>query len=1145
MTATNNQDPSSQTPAPTGSTFNPPGSPVNPPGKPELALNLDSNHTVATAINGFLRFAAVGLTGPTHLDIATAYFDAEGYNKIAEALGRIESVRLLLGAEPHPPAPRPRPLGDGFHPSGTSENQKLEQAVKELDENIRWGRDMLGFTPEITKHVAHLLEWLESGRVQVRRLSKQFLHGKAFLIGTDGHGVIAGSSNFTRAGLTTNVELNLGNYSPHIVSQVQEFFNDLWEQAEDYDLAAIFNQEFEPHSPYLIYLKMLYERYADELQSDEVQTPDLSLTEFQEHGVARARKILSKYYGVLIADEVGLGKTYIASALIREAVVEKRQRVLVVAPASLRDGMWEGFLKKQDFGRKSVILASYEDLAFEKLDHELDEFAMVVVDEAHYLRNPKTRRAEVFHKLLDSVPRKNLVLLTATPINNSLEDLHHLLGYFLRYDTDLAEVGVRSLKQKFKEAQSLSPEELTPKDLFDVIDAVAVRRMRYFIAKHYPDSRIPDGTNPDSTEVIRFPETSVLPVPYELDGVLPTGFFKEFEKALTPNDDIVSDPNVLSLARYTPSYYLKSDADTSNPEQYETRLAGLMRSLLLKRFESSPHAFANSCQKMAEANDAFVEMLSNGIVASKKMLADYLATDSDEAIEAEEDEDIFEEAKEDASNYDVDTLRAHVESDSKLLRSFEVKARKVTRNEDPTLKALAKELKKILKEAKKHGKDDQDIHNKRKVLIFSYYSDTVEWIYEYLLEAADNQGSALEPYRSRIVKITGSDSAQHKSEVLRGFAPLTAGSGTEDDLYDIVVTTDVMSEGVNLQQACHIINYDLPWNPMRLVQRHGRIDRIGSLHDKVFIRCVLPDSKLDDLLRLEERLRTKLKQVASTVGVPQTLPFEDREEVNFSDSIDEIRKISKGDASLLEQGGSAVAALSGEEFRQELRIALANPETKQRIEQLPWRSGSGMKTSHPGASLHGGKTGFVFCLRVGDHKTPQFCFVEASDEGATFKHSDTLNCLYQACPQDGKSTPAIPQELDENHKVYQAWDVAREHVLARWNKNADKAETEPKIEPVLNDAASLLREHPPTGSDQATIDKAINSIQAPLSDRHTKVFRKILRNHKENPVECAKLILDEINEMGLEPYESPSPNPAIDKDDIHLICWLAITNTAS
>ena len=224
-------------------------------------------------------------------------------------------------------------------------------------------RDMLGFSVEADAEARRLVAWLRSGAVQVRRLEHRFLHGKAFLIRDRSHGVVAGSSNLTRAGLSANLELNLGNYAPHTVGQVSEWFDELWEQAVDYDLAGLFEPRFEPHTPQLIYLRMLWERYGgellDEAESDPVGARRIHLTSFQTDGLWRARRILAEYNGVLIADEVGLGKTFLAGELIREASLERRQRVLVITPAALRDGPWEAFTARHML---PVELISYEEM---------------------------------------------------------------------------------------------------------------------------------------------------------------------------------------------------------------------------------------------------------------------------------------------------------------------------------------------------------------------------------------------------------------------------------------------------------------------------------------------------------------------------------------------------------------------------------------------------------------------------------------------------------------------------------------------------------------------------------------------------------------------------------------------------------------
>ena len=313
--------------------------------KPELAVNR-AGKTVADALNGFITHAATGFVGGTSLDIATAFFNVGGYSLIADSLDQLRSVRILLGAEPVHPGNRLRKLGIESVHTSRAEQTRLRNALKDHQSELSVDRDMLGFSFETDERARRLVDWLKCGTVQVRRLESRFLHGKAFLMKDRAHGVLAGSSNFTHAGLTTNAELNLGGYAPHTVRQVSEWFNELWEEAVDYDLAALFKSRFEPHPPYLVYLRMLWERYGTEL-SEEAQTNPggakrIHLTSFQTDGLWRAKRILQQYNGVLIADEVGLGKTYLAGELIREASLDWRQRVLVITPATLRGRPVEG-----------------------------------------------------------------------------------------------------------------------------------------------------------------------------------------------------------------------------------------------------------------------------------------------------------------------------------------------------------------------------------------------------------------------------------------------------------------------------------------------------------------------------------------------------------------------------------------------------------------------------------------------------------------------------------------------------------------------------------------------------------------------------------------------------------------------------------
>ncbi len=1142
---------------------------MTPDPKPELVTNRDGE-TVAEALSGFITHAATDFVGGAHLDIATAYFNLGGYALLADALDQVAGVRLLLGAEPTPPERRQRLLGkESVHPERAARG-RMSQALQGHQKALAVDRDLLGFTQKTDATSRRLVEWLRSGKVQVRRLEGRFLHGKAFLVSDYSLGVVAGSSNFTRAGLTTNLELNLGNYSPHVVGQVQEWFDELWEEAREYDLAELFEARFDPHSPQLIYLRMLWERYAAEVQQESAETGEarIHLTSFQRDGLWRARRILDRYNGVLIADEVGLGKTFLAGELIREAAMDRRQKVLVIAPATLRDGPWRAFRSQFNL---PMEIRSFDEMADDRRlnpQHatgiklkasSINDYALVVIDEAHNLRNPSTQRAEALRKLMTGSPPKKLALLTATPVNNSLWDLYYQLGYFLHNDAIFAQLGIRSVRERFHQAMALDPDDLSPEHLFDVLDAVAVRRTRSFVKRFYPNDTVKIGGR-DTT--ITFPTPRVHKITYDLDRVLP-GFFDRFQHALDPPPDTpTDDPGVLTLARYLPSLYRLDN----HLDSHEAQLAGLLRSGLLKRFESSPHAFANTCATMAKTHDAFLSLLENhGLVGSGDALVQLVAADSDEIDGLISELNAESVHTRNASEYDAERLARHVRRDRALLASFAAEARRVTRRNDPTLAELVDQLAQIAAQAEAQGIGRTDTANRRKVLVFSYYADTVDWIFEHLSEAT-RADPRLAAYRGRIATLSGRGKSGDKERVLWGFAPLTTDppDGEGHDRYDIVVTTDVLSEGVNLQQAGHIINYDLPWNPMRLVQRHGRIDRIGSHHQEVFLHCVFPDDRLDDLLGLEERLNAKIKQAAASVGVGWIMPGQGATaEITFTETRQEIERLRREEAILFERGGTSRGTLSGEELRQELRQALEDPHLASRIEQLPWGSGSGM------AVRSGDRPGYVFCARVADTPQPKFRFVESPSptfgangtrpwlpsetllgEAPTIPTSaieprrarvedNTLACLDRARPADGFDTPRTLDD-DTYRGAFPAWQVARDDIVEKWNFLADKANLEPKVPRALRRAAQVMLTTPPTDITQERIDRAVDTLQAPYPERTVRAFRAALASSTD-PTRQARRILETIDSLGLQPYIAPQPLPEIAPDDVHLVCWLALT----
>jgi hypothetical protein len=341
----------------------------------------------------------------------------------------------------------------------------------------------------------------------------------------------------------------------------------------------------------------------------------------------------------------------------------------------------------------------------------------------------------------------------------------------------------------------------------------------------------------------------------------------------------------------------------------------------------------------------------------------------------------------------------------------------------------------------------------------------------------------------------------------------------------------VLAEGVNLQQARHIINFDLPWNPMRLVQRHGRIDRIGSPHDSVFIRCFFPDRGLDRILRLEERLKRKLTQAARSVGVEsEALPGTRSDlDVIFSETRDEIERLRRRDPTLFERGGEGETAYSGEEYRQELRRALQDAALAEKIKTLPWGAGSGQVVT-------GSEPGFVFCVRVGDHSQAIFRWVGLADVADPRLVNDTLACLAHAHAEPG--TPRVLTE--EVHRLaYAAWAHARQDIFESWTKATDPANLLPEVPRAMREAVALLTNLQPTGMTRQQADELAAALSAPYPPRIQAIFRAIVRTDAANQHKVER-IAEEAHRLGLESSPPPEPLPIIAEDDIHLVCWMAV-----
>lgn len=1128
--------------------------------------NTKTPETVAQKIQLLIDGSLSGLATPPDMSIASAYINTGGFALIADQLENIPKVRLLLGAQPE------AGIGRDEFQSYTSDPNWLKMVLQQHEEWLKAERDLTAFSRVNDASAKRMVAWLNrkdqegNSRVEIRRYTEGFLHGKAFIIDHPTHSaLLAGSSNFTFAGLSLNRELNLGYPNTGETYLVQQWFDDLWAESESYDLAALYQERWEPHSPWLIFMRMLHELYWD-FEEDSSFDAGLNLTNFQRDGVARMLRLLDSHGGVLVADEVGLGKTFLAGEIIRRAVEQDRQKALIICPAAVKESVWDAFLLKFGYSRRAQVY-SYDQLRLnyeneetgDEFRKELDDYALVVIDEAHNLRNPNTLRASAVNALLGGPHPKKVILLTATPVNNSLFDLYNLISYFIKNDGYFAGIGIPSIRGYIKAAHDLDPESLSPRHLFDLMDQVAVRRTRRFVKKNYVGDTIvlPSGR----TDTIRFPTPKVSRLDYQLDDqghtlldrVLQAISVEEASDLAVRFSERHYIPGKLLLARYTASAYSRF----GSLETYQIRNSGLLRSALLKRLESSPRALSRTLNTMISSHNAFLSGIEQGYVLAGDALNEWTSSGGEDLDSFLELLDIKAESQvQRIEDFHIEELIEDVQTDVGLLKELRDLADVVANSHDHKVDRLIKELREIASQSLRIDGSGLSESSRRKTVIFSSFTDTVSDIYEKISQAVSDAdpNDPLFQFRGRIASAIygakgGTDQHQRSLEIGH-FAPETAGKladdGTpiSDDRYDLLFTTDVLSEGVNLQQAGRMINYDLPWNPMRLVQRSGRIDRIGSKHQYIHIGCFFPADRLNDMLRLEEILMRKLAYADAAIGAGEVLPGQkSKTDVVLADTKEQILALANERPDLFESDGD-VGALSGEEYRRRLAKTLEDSRYKKKVLNLPFGSGSGFVSGTATTN------GYVFCIRMGNHQKPWFRFVPVDDNWNTITYlnaskkpevaveDDTLVSLINADPLNQSTERWLPHEVYD--KAFDAWDVAASHAYTSWNFLTNPNNLMPEIERAFRDAAELVYQN---GTHLGADEQA--SLAARLSGRWgndiKKAVRAILTDDSMNDrdkVEKLGLLADE---YGLGLPIPPQPLAQIGKDEVRLIAWMAIS----
>lgn len=928
-------------------------------GPAQLPYVIDNQrHRMADVLNGLL----AGHDGRS-LDVATAYFNVRGFTLLQERLRGLGSFRLLLGDEPRD--------GDslGLRP----------QAALGLTADL----NAAPFDERTMRAVEDLIAYLRRDTVAVRAYRNGFLHAKAYIFygdlpvgGADRFQPIAaivGSSNFTGAGLTTNRELNLSHktlLSPDEVRQagpppvdgaqelemrqelmssvgasaitdLDRWFRGVWEDSEDFkdDLielldASKFGQK--EYTPYQVYMKALYEYFKDDLDSESVGAGRsvVELSEFQEDAVKKARRILASYGGVIIGDSVGLGKTWIGKKLLEDHAYHMRQKALVICPASLRQ-MWTDELRSATI---AAAVLSQEELGQPDFDPTpWGDVDIILIDESHNFRNRTTQRYENLERILAANARrgrdgsrKKVVMLTATPINNTIFDLYNQITLFTGNDRGyFAGAGIGDLYRFFLQARRDADDKDTGIALYNLLEEVVIRRTRAFIRTAYPNATI-DG------KPVKWPERKLRTVRYDLEATY-AGIY----------DKVVAAIDGLVLPAYQLESFKKAGVKRDDFELgREAALAGIFKSRYLKRFESSIEAFRISVRRALEFTRTFESYVLDGKVLDSTTFHKamrYLSSEDEEddgtPTSRADDLDAVEQAAEmiagldslDPSQYDLRRLHAALERDVNALTEIWYLIRDIKPEQDAKLQRLKSLLSDDLKG--------------RKLIVFTYYRDTARYLYRQLASDRDANGPVIAG-NPTIRRMDGGASPAERTGTIQAFAPVSNDrpdlAGTEKEV-DILVSTDVLSEGQNLQDCGMLVNYDLHWNPTRMVQRAGRIDRIGSLHSELVVHNMFPDAGLERLLRLVESLSRKISDIDRTGFLDASVLGEVVHPRNFNT----LRRIRDQDESVIEEQEQFAELASNEFLLQQLR-SLLESDAGHEIQELPDGIHSGL--ARPGES---------------------------------------------------------------------------------------------------------------------------------------------------------------------------------------------------
>ncbi|GAB3488120.1 helicase-related protein [Flexivirga lutea] len=858
--------------------------------------NLFDNITDDTRLGPALRES---LTDFDTVDVATGYLDLRGWSSLADVIdnkpvpekGARPVARVLVGmVAPSDSQQLLDLLQDEVQPPAYgSDIHDRERALARRDQLVSHLRNQLmrGLaTKDGQTTLQTLKRQLGDGAVAMKVFTEKPLHGKTYLFHAPAkkHGSrwgYVGSSNFTGAGLHRNLELNIDVQDSDATAKLATWFDERWDDSFSLDITAeiiglIENSwaDEEQPTPFEVYLKVCHSLSQDARDGMGYVLPksmsDL-LLDYQESAVRTLSRRIVRRGGTMLGDVVGLGKTLtaVATALMLQAAED--YSTLVLCPKNLQP-MWEEHLEEYDINGRVI--------PYSMVDKRLPEekrFNLVICDESHNLRNNSTIAYDAIHQYVRRNGAK-VLLLTATPYNLAFTDVANQIGLYIDEDDDLGIVPSAALSADPNLSAKVDGKTNTltafrcseePEDWKRLMSDHLVRRTRSFIKRTAKKETVvgPDGT-PQEQEYLQFANGQKFHFPTRVATPLSIEFASDDPAALMENDSTLDAIRDLILPRYRLADYDNLRAkhtadDTQNLADIRSgrgNVSGFVRISLFKRLSSSGHSFILSLQRQRARNELFIHAIDNQLPIPLGTFSDKQINVSDEDIES--DGDLHGSV---ATRYN--TLVKSLPAKTKWVSStvFKQTLRKDLVRDNDTITGLLDQFGNwdSTRDSKMNVLVDMltDQHQGEKVLVFTEYSDTAEYVAAALIDAGvTNVGIA-----------TGD--TDNPAEVARRFSPDSnkLPSESEDEVsvaenpIDVLIATDVLSEGQNLQDSHIIVNYDLPWAIIRIIQRAGRVDRIGQKSDTVNVYLITHE-KIEQQIRLRQRIKDRLGAAAEAFG---------------------------------------------------------------------------------------------------------------------------------------------------------------------------------------------------------------------------------------------------------------------------------------